>query len=202
MLWVYVVSLGLFFSPLDFCNLHLHKQQWIWNITFGGDVPIPAVCVTQNDSGRIWKRMCVPLFTCLYFAPFPLIRGSPYFKSVAHLLLFQNVQLNFKTHSLSSLENLHNTRLSCGGKFLQRWASLCVCVPVDACVFVISCTSVSACISIHDLCIISLSNLSLCAFLPVSLPPSQCHWGYHSWIFFRANFCNLLMTCTWGFPQR
>lgn len=74
---VCLVSLGLFFSPLDSCNLHLHKQHQVWNITSRRDVPFPAVCVTEKDSGRIWQRTRVPLFTCLYFAPFSLVQGSP-----------------------------------------------------------------------------------------------------------------------------
>jgi len=113
------------------------------------------------------------LFTCLYSTRFLLIQGSPaipdalevscaYYYSTMFLL-------NFKNHSLSAAVS-----------FSAR-------APVGVC-FMISCIMISACISIHSLCIISLSNIypyaSLC-----------CHCGWYLWILFWANFSNLLITC-------
>lgn len=159
------ISPGLFPLPSDFIksascicisgtkSQHLHPRVTCHFL----------VCANERMTVR-WQRLtkyvCAALFTCLYFARFLLIQGSPTIPDALEVSCAYYYSAMFRWILKLTVS------LLCRGNFCLRWASVCVCAPLGV-HFMISCIMISACISIHGLCIISLSNITLWAFLSV-----------------------------------
>lgn len=118
--FLYIASaLGISRSfPLTFrlCNLYLHKKT-LSPITSQGDVLFPAVLYVRQRDSNLTANVCCFVHLFVFCSILADSRWPHALK--VYLLLFQNVQLNLKTHSLSSLENQHNAELSRGGILLR-----------------------------------------------------------------------------------